>query len=97
MASPNDKRQCIILRCFKVGRGAKRGVEAEKGRERERVEKYRPAVATWREGEKECGERGAIGQEREAREREKGSKRVRGGRGQTNPFIVGQAYLAVAR
>ena len=54
-------------------------------------------MATWRKGGggKECGERGS----KRARERSN-SKRVRvreGGGGQTAPFIVGHAYLAVAR
>ena len=34
-------------------------VEAEKGRERERVEKWRPAMTTWREGGGEESPRGA--------------------------------------
>jgi hypothetical protein len=33
-----------------MGRGIKRVAEAEKGREKERVEKRRPAMTTWREG-----------------------------------------------
>jgi hypothetical protein len=33
-----------------MGRGVKREAEAEKGREKERVEKERSAMATWREG-----------------------------------------------
>ena len=32
-----------------MGRGVKRVAEAEKGREKKRVEKTRPAMATWRE------------------------------------------------
>ena len=40
-----------------MGRGVKRVVEAEKGRERERVEKWRPAMTTWKEGGREWGER----------------------------------------
>jgi hypothetical protein len=31
-------------------RGVKRVAEAEKGREKERVEEWGPAMATWREG-----------------------------------------------
>jgi hypothetical protein len=48
-----------------MGRGVKRVAEAEKGREKERVEKWGPAMAMWREGERELGVRG-----QEARERE---------------------------
>jgi hypothetical protein len=33
-----------------MGRGVKSVAEAEKGREKERVEKWGPAMATWREG-----------------------------------------------
>jgi hypothetical protein len=43
-----------------MGRGVKRVVEAEKGREKERV-KCRPAMTTWREGEREWEERGSKG------------------------------------
>ena len=39
-------------------RGVKRIVETEKGREKERVEEWRPAMTTWREGEQEARERG---------------------------------------
>jgi hypothetical protein len=46
-------------------------------------------MTMWREGRREWGEK-----EQEARERSR-SKRER--RGQAAPFIVGQAYLAVAR
>jgi hypothetical protein len=46
-------------------------------------------MATWREGRKECGERGS------KRVRERGESR-RGRRGQAAPFIVGQVYLAAA-
>jgi hypothetical protein len=35
-----------------MGRRVKRVVEAQKGREKERVEKRRPAMTTWREGER---------------------------------------------
>ena len=66
-----------------MGRGVKRVAEAEKGREKERVEKTRPAMATWREE----------GKGQEAREQE--GKRER--RGQAAPFILGQAYLDVFR
>lgn len=48
-------------------------------------------MASWRERRKECGGR----ESRRAGQRGK-SKRVRGG-GQAAPFIVGHAYLAVAR
>jgi hypothetical protein len=40
-----------------MGRGVKRVAEAEKSREKERVEKWGPAMATWREGERELGVR----------------------------------------
>jgi hypothetical protein len=46
-----------------MGRGVKRVVETEKGREEERVEKWGPAMATWRGGR----ELGVREQEREAR------------------------------
>jgi hypothetical protein len=88
-----------------LGRGIKRVVETENGRERKRVEKWRPAMALWRERGRKCGER----RSKKAKERGK-SKRgrrgqtapfivesKRGRRGQTAPFIVGQAYLPVAR
>ena len=39
-----------------MGRGVERVVEAEKGREKERAEKQRLAMATWREGERDWGE-----------------------------------------
>jgi hypothetical protein len=44
-----------------MGRGVKRVAEAEKGREKERVEKQRLAMATWRGwgGGREWGERGS--------------------------------------
>jgi hypothetical protein len=51
-------------------------------------ERRRQAVSTGREGAKECGGR-------EAEREQERNKRVR--RGQVVPFIVGQAYLAVAR
>jgi ribosomal protein S14 len=38
-----------------MGRGVKRVAEAEKGREKERVEKCGWAKATWREGGRELG------------------------------------------
>jgi hypothetical protein len=73
-----------------MGRGVKRVVEEDKGREGERTEKYRPAMTTWREGEEGNGERG------EAR----GSKRGRGKRerqermaGANSPFYSGSGYL----
>jgi hypothetical protein len=47
-------------------------------------------MATWRDGGKECGERGS----KTARER---GKSKRGRRGQAAPLIVGWAYLAAAR
>jgi hypothetical protein len=78
-----------------MGKGVKRVVEAEKGREGKRVEKWRLAMNTWRQGE---GNRKGSGKGREEpkRTREKQeNKRER--RGQAAPFIVGQAYLALAR
>jgi hypothetical protein len=48
----------------------------------------------WREMEKGMGREGERGKETK-QEQERKSKRVR--RGQAAPFIVGQAYLAVAR
>jgi hypothetical protein len=41
-----------------MGRRVKRVVEAEKSREKERVEKWGPIMATWREGGRELGVRG---------------------------------------
>jgi hypothetical protein len=40
-----------------MGRAVKRVVEAEKGRERERVEKWRPAMTSWK-GEGGMGRKG---------------------------------------
>jgi hypothetical protein len=51
-----------------MGRGVKRVVEAEKGREKERVGKWRLAMATWK-GEGGNGERGGARGE-ESRERQ---------------------------
>ena len=71
-----------------MGRGVKTVVEAEKGREGEQ----RSGGLPW-----PCGENG----EGNGREEEQGNKRQERGkskrRGQVAPFIVGQAYLAVAR
>jgi hypothetical protein len=47
-------------------------------------------MTTWREGE---GEKGSKRQERDKSKR----VRIRGRKGHASPFIVGQAYLAVAR
>jgi hypothetical protein len=41
-------------------RGIKRVVEAEKGRKKERIEKWRLAMTMWREGDREWGERGKM-------------------------------------
>lgn len=62
----------MVLRCLFIivmeGKDAKGIVKAQKGRERERVEKKRPSMAMWRrKGNVERG--GARGQEREARVR----------------------------
>jgi hypothetical protein len=46
----------------------------------------------------ERGGRGEGGEEpKRAKEKQAGSKSKRGRRGQAAPFIVGQAYLAIAR
>jgi hypothetical protein len=39
-----------------MGRGVKRVAEAERGREKERAEKQRPAMNIWRERGREWGE-----------------------------------------
>ena len=74
-----------------LGRGAKRVVETEKGREREK--EVEASYGHMETGEGNVDRGGARGQERE---RERG-KRKRGRRGQAAPFIVGQAYLAFVR
>jgi hypothetical protein len=51
-----------------MGRGVKRVAEAGKGREKEKVEKWRLAMKTWREGGREWGERGSKGGRGERRE-----------------------------
>jgi hypothetical protein len=43
------------------------------------------------------GREGGREEPKRAREKQEGSKSKRERRGQTAPFIVGQAYLAVAR
>ena len=50
-------------------------------------------MATWRGKGMECRERGS----KRAREKQVGNKSKKERRGQTTPFTVGQAYLAVAR
>jgi hypothetical protein len=51
-----------------MGRGIERVVESEKGRKRETVDKWRPAMTTWREEGRELGEReGAQGGKRQER------------------------------
>jgi hypothetical protein len=40
-----------------MGRGVKKVVEAEKGREKEGVDKWRLAMTTWKEGVREWGKR----------------------------------------
>ena len=50
-------------------------------------------MATWRGKGKECRERGS----KRAREKQVGNKSKKERRGQTTPFTVGQASLAVAR
>jgi hypothetical protein len=45
-------------------------VESEKGREKQRVEKWRPAMATWRDGGKGMGREGPRGKV-ESREAER--------------------------
>lgn len=65
-----------------MGRGVKRVVEAGKGREKERLEKQRQAMTTWREGKKGMrreGSKGARGKrvrKREAKEQERVSLRL---------------------
>jgi hypothetical protein len=48
-----------------MGRGVKRVAKAEKGREKERVEKWGLAMDTWREGGRELGVRGQESRERQ--------------------------------
>jgi hypothetical protein len=67
-----------------MGRGVKRVVEAEKGREKEKVEKWRPAMTTWREGGNGMERGGARGQE--ARERQE-HMRAREGGGAKRPLL----------
>ena len=71
-----------------MGRGVKRAAETEKGRE-ERAEKQRPTMATWREGGRECRERG----NKRVGEKHEGSRSKRERRGQAAPFIVDWATL----
>jgi hypothetical protein len=72
-----------------MGKGVKWVLEAEKGREKERIEKQRPAMAMWRvEGGEGNGERGGA-RKQEARQRCR-SKRERRG-------TSSQAYLAISR
>jgi hypothetical protein len=68
-----------------MGRRIKRVVQAEKGKEEERVEKWRPAMNTWRW----WGEGMGRGKQENQEIKRKGGK-------QAVPFIVGQVYLAVA-
>jgi hypothetical protein len=72
-------------------RGVKRIPETEKGREKGRVETYRPDMAMWRGGEGNGRE-----QEQEGKRQERG-KSIRGRGGAKQPLLLGQAYLAVAR
>ena len=71
-----------------MGRGVKRVVEAEKGREREKSREVEASHGHM-EREKGMGREGEQEGTRECGTRER--------RGQAAPFIVGQAYLAVAR
>jgi hypothetical protein len=48
---------------FRAWRGIERIAEAEEGREKERVEKKEPAMATWRRGEGGSEEQGGKRQE----------------------------------
>lgn len=65
--------------------------EAEGGRER--IEKQRPAMSTWREGGRGMGRRGkGVREQRARREKEERERRW-----QAAPFIVSQVHLAVAR
>jgi hypothetical protein len=52
-----------------MGRGVKRVVEAEKGRERDRVKKQRPDMNMGRERGRDCGRE--VGREEPKRTREK--------------------------
>ena len=65
-----------------MGRGVKRVVEAEKGRE-ERIEKLGPAMTTWKDGGREWGENRQDVREPQECLRERS--------GQATPFIVAQA------
>jgi hypothetical protein len=67
-----------------MGRGINRIVEAEKGRE-ERIRGYHDHL--------ERGRKGVGGGGRQAGSKSRRERR----RGQAAPFIVGQAYLALAR
>ena len=53
------------------------------------------AMTTWREGEGNGDREDTRGQD--ARERQESQEGKRERRGQAAPFILGQAYLAVAR
>ena len=64
-----------------MGRGAKRVVEAEKGRQRERVEKQGLALTMWREAEGRGREESPRRGKREAE-----SERIREGGGASSPF-----------
>jgi hypothetical protein len=52
-----------------MGRGAKRVAEAEKVREKARVEKWELDMATWREGQRKLGVRGQEARERQEHKR----------------------------
>jgi hypothetical protein len=64
-----------------------------RGRERKREGESREVEASHYKVEKEQGKK----KPKRAREKKAGSMSKRGRRGQAAPFIVGQAYLAVAR
>jgi hypothetical protein len=74
-----------------MGRGVKKVVEAEKGREK-RAEKWGLATGTCRERRREWEREDSRGQE--ARERQ---QHKRQGGGKHPIFMLSQAYLAVAR
>jgi hypothetical protein len=59
-----------------MGRGVKRVVEAEKCREKERVEKYRPAMTMGKEGGRKWGREG---EQEGKRQRREAGVRERGG------------------
>jgi hypothetical protein len=68
-----------------------REVEAEKGREKERAEKWRLAMTMWRERGEGNGERGGARGKRQGRQKSKRDQSIRERRSQEASFIVSQA------